>query len=261
MATYTVRAGDSLYGIARRFGVPWTDIARENGISNPNIIFPGQQLRIPGEGRVLVGNFSEQVGVVRVDRVVNLLDGYLEVIRVLPPGTTWRAYGKFGGYVNVGGDQWVKESLVTFQEFDKDGYFRVPVPDGLVPRCRVTSGYGPRTIWGRYQFHNGIDLGPSQVVDGQPALAAAAGHVSFSQYSQSAGHFVSVNHPNGMSSRYLHLRSRSVRVGEEVRKGQEVGRIGSTGMSTAPHLHFDLWRGNWPNGQHVDPAEHIPSIG
>lgn len=102
---------------------------------------------------------------------------------------------------------------------------------------RITSYVGPR--WGR--THNGIDIvahdGPCK---GDPAVAAADGVVIKAEPYGGYGNCVIVDHGNGIQTLYAHFTSISVKVGDVVKAGDEVGKIGSTGKSTGPHLHFEV---------------------
>jgi murein DD-endopeptidase MepM/ murein hydrolase activator NlpD len=100
--------------------------------------------------------------------------------------------------------------------------------------------------------HMGIDIGG--VGYSTPIVAAAAGVVTISMYSSSAGNYVAVSHGNGVVTQYMHMSSRSVSVGDSVSQGQQLGISGSTGNSTGPHLHF----GVMINGSYVDPLDYLP---
>ena len=122
----------------------------------------------------------------------------------------------------------------------------------------ISSPYGYRSasISG-WAFHGGIDIvigGKSS--SGVPVVAAASGTVEKVQKTYSGyGHMVLINHGNGIKSRYAHMQagSISVYVGQKVSKGQQIGRIGSTGNSTGPHLHFEVI----VNGSKVDPQKYV----
>lgn len=122
---------------------------------------------------------------------------------------------------------------------------------------KVTSPFGMRTIWGKKQMHNGIDL--VGVTDGKSALdyiiAFDDGVVKVSKYSLTAGEYVQLDHGNSNYTRYLHMKkgSRAVKAGDKVFKGQVLGYMGATGNVTGAHLHFDIN----VNGRYVDPAPYL----
>jgi murein DD-endopeptidase MepM/ murein hydrolase activator NlpD len=109
----------------------------------------------------------------------------------------------------------------------------------------ITSGYGWRThpIFGTREFHTGIDIaGPS----GAPIVAAYRGIVSFVGWKSGYGEIVIVDHGHGILTSYAHLSAATVSPGQAVEQGQEVGRTGSTGWSTGPHLFFEVYEGGVP---------------
>jgi peptidoglycan hydrolase-like protein with peptidoglycan-binding domain len=100
-------------------------------------------------------------------------------------------------------------------------------------RAPVTSGFGPRGN----RFHEGIDV-PAPL--GTPVLAARAGDVVYAGWNDGYGRLVVVAHGGGVETFYAHLRRIDVRVGEVVAVGEQLGRVGSSGNSSGPHLHFEL---------------------
>ena len=121
-------------------------------------------------------------------------------------------------------------------------------------RHKVTSPFGMRTIWGKQQMHNGIDLvGEGSSLD--YVIAFADGVVKTSKYSLTAGEYIQIDHGSGNYTRYLHLKkgSRTVKAGDKVLKGQVLGYMGATGNVTGAHLHFDVN----VNGKYLDPAPYL----
>lgn len=117
---------------------------------------------------------------------------------------------------------------------------------------RITSGFGGRSspTEGASSNHKGIDIGASS---GSDIVAAADGTVTISTYSYSAGNYIMINHGGGVSTVYLHCSKLLVSVGETVKKGQVIAKVGSTGYSTGPHLHF----GVRVNGAYVNPSQYV----
>ena len=127
--------------------------------------------------------------------------------------------------------------------------------EGWIRPCSyklLSSPYGWRThpVYGDRRFHSGVDLAGSQ---GSPIYAARSGTVTTATYNSSSGYFVTINHGDGYSSSYLHLTGYTVKVGQKVSRGQVIGYMGSTGVSTGPHLHFSIYY----NGSTVNPASYI----
>ncbi|HKK95656.1 MAG TPA: peptidoglycan DD-metalloendopeptidase family protein [Anaerovoracaceae bacterium] len=112
----------------------------------------------------------------------------------------------------------------------------------------ITSYYGWRIhpVLGYSKFHSGIDVG---VGSGNPIYAAKSGVVILSQYYYGYGNAVIIDHGDGLSTLYAHLSSLNVSKGQWVEQGQVVARSGNTGISTGPHLHFEVR----VNGSTVDP--------
>lgn len=110
----------------------------------------------------------------------------------------------------------------------------------------VTSRYGYR--WGR--THTGIDIGAPT---GTPIKAAAAGTVSFSGWKGTLGYLVVLSHGNGIQTYYAHCSKLLVSKGQTVSKGQLIAKMGSTGRSTGPHLHFEIR----VNGSSINPQSYI----
>ncbi len=117
---------------------------------------------------------------------------------------------------------------------------------------RVSSPYGNRVhpVYGTVRFHGGIDLAAPQ---GSPIYAARGGTVTAAGYSSSNGYYVTISHDNEFSTAYLHMTHYTVKVGQKVSAGQKIGEVGSTGVSTGPHLHFSMYY----NGKTVNPANYI----
>lgn len=112
---------------------------------------------------------------------------------------------------------------------------------------RITSYFGRRNLgFGTSNFHRGLDVGAPT---GTPILAARSGTVSFAGWSGSYGYLVRVRHAGNEETWYAHQSAISVSVGQAVDQGQILGRVGSTGLSTGPHLHFELRRA----GTSLDP--------
>ena len=118
---------------------------------------------------------------------------------------------------------------------------------------RVTSGYGFRSdpFTNVRSFHSGIDIAGNF---GDDVYATADGKVISSSYNRAQGNQITIDHSNGIRTQYLHLSERLANVGQRVKKGDVIGKIGSTGRSTGPHLHYEVFR----DGINADPSSYMP---
>lgn len=128
------------------------------------------------------------------------------------------------------------------------GTFTWPVPDSK----RVTSDFGPRPSPkpGASTNHKGIDIGAPE---GSKIVAAAPGKVIISRYSSSAGYYISIDHGGGLCTVYMHCDELLADVGDVVAGGEVIAKVGSTGISTGPHLHFGVSL----NGTYVSPWGYL----
>jgi murein DD-endopeptidase MepM/ murein hydrolase activator NlpD len=116
----------------------------------------------------------------------------------------------------------------------------------------VTDPYGPRInpVTGESGFHTGVDLGDPY---GSPVAASKSGVVAYSGWISGYGETVIIDHGNGVQTLYGHNSERLVSVGQTVARGQTIARVGSTGMSTGPHIHWEIRI----NGQHTNPMGYL----
>ena len=128
------------------------------------------------------------------------------------------------------------------------GGFTWPVPDSK----RVTSDFGPRPspTAGASSNHKGIDIGAPK---GSKIVAAAPGKVIISRYSSSAGYYITIDHGGGLCTVYMHCNELLASVGDVVAGGEVIAKVGSTGISTGPHLHFGVSL----NGTYVSPWGYL----
>jgi murein DD-endopeptidase MepM/ murein hydrolase activator NlpD len=127
-----------------------------------------------------------------------------------------------------------------------------PLAPPVAVDYRETSGYGGRVdpFTGRPAFHSGLDLA---AFERAPVVATSPGTVVYAGTRSGYGYTVEIDHGHGFKTRYAHLRDIQVRTGERVAIGQRVGSMGSTGRSTATHLHYEVWF----RGRAVDPVNFL----
>ncbi|SFI42922.1 M23 family metallopeptidase [Jannaschia pohangensis] len=122
----------------------------------------------------------------------------------------------------------------------------LPIAHPVSAPHRRTSGFGPR--WGR--MHSGMDFASSR---GTPIQATADGVVTHAGWQSGYGKLIKIEHALGFETRYAHLNSINVSVGQRVSRGQTIGGMGTTGRSTGVHLHYEIRRG----GQALNPLTFI----
>lgn len=130
------------------------------------------------------------------------------------------------------------EKLSEELQMKRDHFAALPTRSP-VRGLRLSSSFGMRKhpISGKYRKHQGLDFaGPS----GSPVLASAAGRVVYAARKGTYGNLVEIDHGNGVTTRYAHLRKITVSKGEQVKAGEKLGEVGSTGASTGPHLHWEV---------------------
>lgn len=116
---------------------------------------------------------------------------------------------------------------------------------------RITSPFGWRTLRGVREFHAAIDIG---AYSGTPIVAAADGKVLWAKWVEGGGGYqIVLDHGNGLSTRYNHLKGFACKTGQDVKKGDVIGYVGSTGNSTGPHLDFRIRY----DGHYYDPMDFI----
>ena len=116
----------------------------------------------------------------------------------------------------------------------------------------ITSGFGSRSAptAGASSYHEAIDIGAPQ---GTPVVAADGGVIIEAGANGGYGNSVGIRHDDGTISYYNHLYAWNVKVGDTVAQGQQIGQVGSTGISTGPHLDFRLYK----DGEYLNPEEYL----
>ena len=129
---------------------------------------------------------------------------------------------------------------------------RLPLRQPVAGQLDVTSGFGVRRdpFYGRLALHTGIDLREDY---GSAVQAVAAGTVTIAGPESGYGTLVEIDHGNGYATRYAHLSTVSVTIGQKVGAGAVIGQVGTSGRSTGPHLHYEVRIA----GEPVDPARYL----
>ena len=145
------------------------------------------------------------------------------------------------------------DAIKDYLRIQKDIY--LATPKGYPINGKITSPFGKReNPFSRMpSFHSGIDISASP---GTCIQATADGVVSFSGWTLNSGYVVALEHGLGFSTIYAHNKKNAVSVGQKVKRGDTIGYVGSTGQSTGPHVHYEVWE----KGKHVNPQKFLRGI-
>jgi murein DD-endopeptidase MepM/ murein hydrolase activator NlpD len=275
---HTVAPGDTLWGIAAAAGVSVETLEDANHLTGQSVLRPGQVLEIPvlgatdsvrstapapppvraemrAEGRAYTVARGDTlwdiarrsgVGVEELASVNRLaVNGILHPGQVLSIPSPHRGAGAGALPRAAGGaaaDRQPQASVALRARV------RMVWPSSGI----ITSRFGWRIhpIFRTREFHTGVDIATRW---GSPVLAARAGIVRFVGWMAGYGRMVVLDHGNGLETVYSHLSAALVKPGQRVAQGEVIGRIGSTGWSTGPHLLFEVRR----NGVPVDPLRYL----
>lgn len=239
---YEVGDGDSLGVIADRFGLTVASLLGSNRqIANANLLQVGEEITVPTRDGVL----HEIAPGETLSSVIEYLDAdYDETVALRANRIGDPNLIRAGQTVLfVGGVR--PEFGQNFALFARiQGSLRLPVAYD-----RITDRFGVwRERYGRH--HWGLDFSASH---GTPVTAARQGTVSGVAWDQSYGNWVEIDHADGFKTRYAHLSAIHVVHGEWVVTGEQIGTVGSTGLSSGPHLHFELLL----HGEKTDPEPYL----
>lgn len=227
---YTVRQGDTLWSIAFRYGWDWRALAQHNGIAPPYVIYPGQRIRFDG-------------GAPRTAQAPS-------PIRPATPVVTQPASPQPSAPQPVVRAPAPQQPVVV----SPSGPATTPV----TPVTRSASGWAwPHngTVISRFSSNNSLNKGIDIAGElGQPVLAASNGTVVYAGSGlRGYGELVIIKHNDTYVSAYGHNRRLLVREGQEVKAGQAIAEMGSTGADRVK-LHFEIRR----QGKPVDPLQYLP---
>lgn len=217
--------GQSLYRSARNAGAP-SRAVQEYLRALGQEIDVNSGISARDEFDIIVDYKRAATGEVEAGKLI-----YAGLIRDGKPRKQLMRWGSEGQFYDAAGEGEIRQGLVA------------PVPG------RQTSGYGMRQhpILGYSRMHRGIDF---RAAHGTPIYAVTDGTVSFAGRNGGHGNYVRLNHSGGLQTGYSHMSRIAVNRGEKVRRGQVIGYVGSTGLSTGPHLHYEMYR----NGANVNPS-------
>lgn len=257
LRTYTVQAGDTLTGIASRYGVSMMTVWWANKLTSKDDLRVGQKLVIPPvNGLVVTVKAGDTLDSLAAAYTVDAAD-IVELNQLGDPtliiGQTLILPDAVGAAIPTpkpapptrsSGSRSSGSSSSGRPSTYSGGAFVWPVVGG---GNYISRGF----IYGHY----GLDIAADYGVEVQ---AAAAGTVLFAGWKNNGGGYqVWIAHGSGMYTTYNHLASVSVAAGQSVGRGQQIGRNGSSGNSTGPHTHFEVWIGEiWNGGTRVNPLRY-----
>jgi len=230
---YVPQEGANLFSIAARTNIPLSTLASLNRLSSHEDFAPGRALLLPS----IPGIFVSETPDSGLERLISSAraeaDGGGVMLSIPREGRTER-------FLFIPGDDFTNTERIFFLNRG----FQFPLRD-----FRVTSLYGPRInpVTGRHSIHRGIDLAAPA---GSEVFAARSGTVVAQGYDPVMGNYIILGHDNNWITLYGHLSEINTVLRQEVQSGTVIGRVGSTGQSTGPHLHFEVHR----HGQTRDPA-------
>jgi murein DD-endopeptidase MepM/ murein hydrolase activator NlpD len=232
---YAARQGEDIHSIAARTNIPYSAIASLNRLNNPAALTEGMLLLLPScPGIFIPENVQSDLekliraSRLNLDEAVQLrigMGGNVQTFLFLPGA----------------------DFTPTERAFFLNSGFRFPLRN-----FRLTSPFGIRDdpITGATSMHRGLDLAAPE---GTEVFAAADGTVTAVGNDPVYGIYIIITHSNRWTSLYGHLQTAYTVLHSEVKSGSLIGRVGSTGQSTGPHLHFELRQ----NGRALDPAGRL----
>jgi murein DD-endopeptidase MepM/ murein hydrolase activator NlpD len=231
--SHTVKSGDHISELAVSYGLTQDTIISINKITNTRLLQIGRVLKIPNQDGVLHTVKNGETLSSIAERYKSDQETIITVNEL------------FSENIRAGTDIFIpgaRLDWIVLQEINGD-LFIWPV-SGV-----ITSAYGNRRDpfnHGRSQFHTGIDIRGGT---GTPVRAAMSGRISQVGYDPIWGNYVIISHHSGYRTLYAHLSVIRTRTGAYISTGERIGDIGSTGLSTGPHLHFTVYK----NGVTVNP--------
>lgn len=236
-SVYEVKKGDTLSEIAEDFDISLDTIISINGFTSAKSLKPNQLLKVPNQSGIMYV-------APKASSVQEIADSYnISADRIID------ANGLLSENIPAGKPLFLPDVRLPAAQLREIAgtLFQWPV------RGRITSWFGWRKdpFTGRRSFHNAIDIAAPY---GSPIGASMDGRVVETGYSPILGKYVMMSHTGGWKTLYAHMSEIVVKEGQYVSQGRTLGRIGTTGYSTGPHVHFEVIK----NGVLVNPLNYLP---
>ncbi len=253
-----VVAGDTLWSIASSYGISIDQLKEMNPDKNLDLILPGDKVIIsstrPMVSVHVVQRVTTKESIEQSTRYESSAELYEDEEQVKEQGAA--GVKKIVTRQTKENDRVIANEVIS-QEVIKEPVERVVVK-GTKNRFRyplggmISSPFGMRIhpVTGAYSMHTGIDITGSY---GATITASSGGRVSFTGYKGGYGNTVIIDHGNGYKTLYAHCSSISVSVGTTVKQGQAIAAVGTSGVATGPHLHFEIIK----NGSPIDPQSML----
>ncbi len=249
---YIVQEGDNLWLIARRNDMYVDDIVKANRLTTENLQLEQELILVKSKPyiNIITQVKGEKTETIPYETKVIVDKNSPSSIRIKQEGQNGERHIAYTASKRNG---IVEKTNVLEEKILKAAVDKVIVKGTRVTQIASRGGggsgsldwptYGPITQYYRGSGHKGIDIGGKT---GQAIRAVDSGYVSFAGYQGSYGKLVTVNHNNGIITKYAHCSSINVSTGQRVGKGETIAALGSTGRSTGPHLHFEVLVGGSP---------------
>jgi len=233
---YTTLPGDDIFSLAARCSIPYSAIASLNRLGSAVSVEAGRTLLLPS----CPGIFIPEAQVSELEKLIGAARlGAQESVEL-----KINAGGRTQNFLFFPGADFTPTERTFFLN---SGFFRFPLQS-----FRLTSPYGIRAnpVTGSVKMHQGLDLAAPE---GTEVFAAADGIVIETGEDAIYGNYVIISHKERWTSLYGHLQKIDTHLQEAVKSGTLIGRVGSTGQSTGPHLHFELRQ----DGKALNPAGRL----
>jgi murein DD-endopeptidase MepM/ murein hydrolase activator NlpD len=235
---YSPRPGEDIFFLAARCNIPYSALASLNRLSNPTALEAGKPLLLPSCPGIFINTRldSDLEKLLGAARLAGEDAGAVELI-VSAAGRRTETFHFFPG----------ADFTATERAFFLNSGFRFPLQT-----FHLTSSFGPRQnpVTGNLTQHQGLDLAAPE---GTAVFAAADGIVSEIGENPVYGNYIIIRHGERWTSLYGHLQKVETSLRSAVKSGSLIGRVGTTGQSTGPHLHFELRQ----DGRPLDPAQRL----
>jgi len=215
-----LKKDSTIFALAARFNLPYETITTLNRINHPEIVKKGSKILVPNTP----GIFVPLLPVSDIEFMIKSWRSMESAHEVIIRGLN------FDKFYFLSGEKFHQLERTFFLGI----MFRFPLPTGI-----ITSGFGERInpITGKPHFHNGIDIAAPL---GTEILASRTGIILNTGYNNIYGNFITIKHEDNYETVYCHLKKIFVELNQKVQSGMIIGTVGTTGMSTGPHLHFEI---------------------